>query len=136
MTERLSAGSYDLALVAYAMDVCPDPGFMLMRGNTGNYCRYRSDTMTELSSPAPPDHPGAVRTCCQIQRQFADDCPFICLYYRAGASTDGKMYTTAQDVRELDLLGAFPRSMRNNRPVAALNHGIWEGVCPWERSTR
>ena len=39
MSERLGAGSFDLALVAYAMDVCPDPGFILIRGNTGNYCR-------------------------------------------------------------------------------------------------
>ena len=39
MLERLKAGSFDLALVSFAMDACPDPGFMLMRGNTGNYFR-------------------------------------------------------------------------------------------------
>lgn len=106
MTERLSAGSYDLALVSYAMDVCPDPGFMLMRGNTGNYCRYRSDTMTELceslrKQTTQADYQNVLY---QIQQQFADDCPFICLYYRAGAVLTRKMYTTARDVRELDLL--------------------------------
>lgn len=106
MTERLSAGSYDLALVAYAMDVCPDPGFMLMRGNTGNYCRYRSDTMTELceSLRTQTTQEGYQNVLYQIQQQFADDCPFICLYYRAGAVLTRKMYTTARDVRELDLL--------------------------------
>ena len=106
MTERLSAGSYDLALVAYAMDVCPDPGFMLMRGNTGNYCRYRSDTMTELceSLRTQTTQEGYQDVLYQIQQQFADDCPFICLYYRAGAVLTRKMYTTARDVRELDLL--------------------------------
>lgn len=106
MTERLQAGSYDLALVAYAMDVCPDPGFMLMRGNTGNYCRYRSDTMTELCENlrTQTTQEGYQSVLYQIQQQFADDCPFICLYYRAGAVLTRKMYTTARDVRELDLL--------------------------------
>ena len=106
MSERLSAGSYDLALVAYAMDVCPDPGFLLMRGNTGNYARYRSDTMTELcetlrTQTTQEDYQSVLY---QIQQQFAQDCPFICLYYRAGAVLTRKMYTTARDVRELDLL--------------------------------
>ena len=45
---KLKAGSYDLALVSYAMDVCPDPGFILMKGNTGNYFRYKSEKMDNL----------------------------------------------------------------------------------------
>lgn len=106
MSERLNSGSYDLALVSYAMDVCPDPGFMLMRGNTGNYSRYRSETMTELceSLRKQTTQEGFRDVLFQIQQQFADDCPFLCLYYRAGAVLTRKMYTTARDVRELDLL--------------------------------
>ena len=106
MSERLSAGSFDLALVAYAMDVCPDPGFMLIRGNTGNYCRYRSDTMTDLCNTLRKQTTQAdyQNVLYQIQQQFADDCPFLCLYYRAGAVLTRKMYTTARDVRELELL--------------------------------
>ena len=48
MQEKLSAGSFHLALVSYAMDKAPDYGFLLMSGNTGNYSRYRSSQMTSL----------------------------------------------------------------------------------------
>lgn len=103
---KLDKGAYHLALVSYAMDPCPDYGFMLISGNTGNYCRYRSTQMTQLCRE--------LRTCqdqasyqlklYQIQQQFVDDCPFICLYYRCGAVLTRRMYTTARDVRELELL--------------------------------
>ena len=106
MLAKLSAGNFQLALASFAMDVCPDPGFMLISGNTGNYCRYRSSVMTDLCK--------SLRTCVsqsdyqqtlhQIQRQFAEDCPFICLYYRAGAVLTRRMYTTVRDVRELELM--------------------------------
>ena len=36
----------------------------------------------------------------QIQTQFANDCPFICLYYRTGAIMTRKLFTSARDVRE------------------------------------
>ena len=66
MTERLSAGSYYRPRWPTPWTYARIPGFMLMRGNTGNYCRYRSDTMTELvRSPCarrPPRR--AIRTCC------------------------------------------------------------------------
>lgn len=106
MAEKLKAGSYDLALVAYSMDMCPDPGFLLMSGNTGNYVRYRSETMTnlckELRTQTTQD--GFKRVLDQIQLQFAEDCPFICLYYRDGAVLTRKMYTTVRDIREYELL--------------------------------
>lgn len=48
MQERLKAGNFHIALVSFAMDVCPDPGFLLMSGNTCNYVAYRSKTMDAL----------------------------------------------------------------------------------------
>ncbi len=103
---RLSAGSYDLAMVAYQMDSVPDPGFMLMSNNTGNYCRYKSEEMTslckELRTKNDPD--AFAKSLAAIQQKFAQDVPFICLFYRKGAILTHKMYTTARDVRELELL--------------------------------
>lgn len=104
--EKLSAGSFDLALVGYSMDFCPDPGFLLMRANTGNYYRYRSEKMDTLCND--------LRSCVtqedyrnklyQIQEVFAQDCPFMCLYYRTGAILTRYMYTTVRDIREYELL--------------------------------
>ena len=104
--EKLEAGSFHLALVSYAMDTVPDCGFLLMGGNTGNYSRYRSSEMTALCKK--------LRTCqnqtdyqnvlYDIQTKFTEDCPFICLFYRSGVVLTRKMYTTARDVRELELL--------------------------------
>lgn len=112
--EKLSAGSFNLALVAYSMDFCPDPGFLLMRANTGNYYRYRSDRMNALCDE--------LRTCktqeeyrnvlYQIQEVFAEDCPFICLYYRTGTILTRYMYTTVRDIREYQLL----RGIQHFRP--------------------
>ena len=106
MQVKLSAGSFDLALVSFAMDVCPDPGFLLMSGNTGNYGRYRSETMTSLCKELRKQttQEGFRQTLMSIQQQFAEDCPFICLYYRSGSVLTRQMYTTARDVRELELL--------------------------------
>lgn len=104
--EKLSAGSYDLALVSYAMDVCPDPGFMLMRGNTGNYTRYASDRMTEYFEDlrTQTTQEGYRESLMKIQALYAEDCPFICLYYRMGYILTRYMFTTARDVREYELL--------------------------------
>ena len=106
MREKLSAGSFDLALVSYAMDVCPDPGFLLSKSNTGNYGRYNSADMNtlcdELRKAATQEDFKNVLY--KIQQQFYNDCPFICLFYRAGAVVTRRMYTTVRDVRELELL--------------------------------
>lgn len=106
MMEKLEAGAFHLALVSYAMDVVPDYGFMLMGGNTGNYCRYRNSDMTTLCKE--------LRTCqnqqeyrdklFQISQKLADDCPFIPMYYRKGTALTRKMYTTVRDVREYTIL--------------------------------
>ena len=104
--QKLSAGAYDLCLASYAMDVCPDAGFMLISGNTGNYSRYRSSAMTDLCSDLRNqlEFSKYQNTLKQIQEQFAKDCPFICFFYRSGTVLTRKMYTTVRDVRELELL--------------------------------
>ncbi len=104
--EKLSAGSYDLALVSFAMDPCPDPGFMLMRGNTGNYTRYRSEEITEMFEELRKEvnQPGYQSKLWQIQSRFAEDVPFLCLYWRMGNVLSRYMYTTVRDIREYELL--------------------------------
>ena len=105
-SSKLSAGAFELALASYAMDVCPDAGFMLIAGNTGNFSRYRSSAMTDLCSElrTKMEQPEYQYTLHAIQEQFAKDCPFICLFYRSGTVLTRKMYTTVRDVRELELL--------------------------------
>lgn len=105
-SQKLGAGAFDLCLASYAMDVCPDAGFMLIAGNTGNYSRYRSTAMTDLCSDLRNQmtQPDYQRVLMQIQEQFAKDCPFICFFYRSGTVLTRKMYTTVRDVRELQLL--------------------------------
>ena len=106
LTERLNAGSYDLALVAFAMDKVPDPGFMLMRGNSGNYTRYRSEEITNMFEDlrTQTTQTGYQQVLWRIQSRFAEDCPFLCLYWRMGNILTRYMFTTARDVREYELL--------------------------------
>jgi len=104
--QKLSVGAFDLCLASYAMDSCPDAGFMLISGNTGNYCRYRSTAMKDLCNELRTQmkQPEYQYTLYKIQEQFAKDCPFICMFYRSGTVLTRKMYTTTRDVRELELL--------------------------------
>ena len=103
---KLKAGSFDLALVSYAMDVCPDPGFLLMPGNTGNYVRYKSDRMNTLCKALREEVTleGYRQKLMDIQALYYEDCPFICLYWRTGNVISRYMYTTVRDVREYELL--------------------------------
>lgn len=106
MQEKLSAGSFHLALVSYAMDRVPDYGFLLMSGNTGNYSRYRSSEMTTLckSLRSTKNKTDMQNILCEIQSRYTEDCPFICMFYRCGMVLTRKMYTTVRDVRELELM--------------------------------
>ncbi len=103
---KLSAGSFDLCLVAFQMDTIPDPGFLLMPGNTANYGRYNSkamgDLFTKLRKTQDPSEYQSLLY--QIQDLFAEDCPFLCLYYRTGALLTRKVFTNARDVREPEIL--------------------------------
>ena len=104
--DRMKAGRYDLALVSFAMDPVPDPGFMLMRGNSGNYTFYRSDSITEMFEDlrTQTTQSGYQQVLWRIQSRFAEDCHFLCLYWRMGKILTRYMYTTARDVREYELL--------------------------------
>lgn len=104
--EKLQANSFDLVLASFQMDTVPDAGFMLMKGNTANYGRYASDTMTDLcyalrKAYTKQDFANAWQA---IQQQFAADIPFLCLFYRAGAVLTRKMYSSVRDYREFELL--------------------------------
>ena len=106
MKEKLRAGSFDLALVAFSMDICPDPGFMLMRGNTGNYNRYKSSRMTELCEQyrSQTSQEALREKAMEIQSLFTEDCPFLCLYFRSGSVISRYLYTTRRDIHEYELL--------------------------------
>lgn len=108
LQERLSSGSFDLALIAFAMDPAPDPGFMLMSENvkSGNYNRYKSSRMDELfkSLRKQTTQEEYRQKLMEIQSQFLTDCPFVCLYWRTGNVISRYMYTTCRDVREYELL--------------------------------
>lgn len=106
LQSKLKASSFDLAIASFAMDVCPDPGYLLMSGNTGNYGLYKSSDMTALCKElrAQTTQEGYQKCLMKIQERFAEDVPFICLFYRSGSVLTRQMYTTARDVRELELL--------------------------------
>ena len=103
---RLQARNYDMAIAAFQMDVVPDPGFLLMPGNTGNYTGYRSTAMDKLCKAMREEREFAQykQLLWDIQDQFAADCPFICMWYRAGALLTRKVFTTVRDVREPEIM--------------------------------
>ena len=103
---KLKSGSWDLALVSYAMDTCPDPGFLLMPANTGNYFRYKSDKMDTLCKALRTEvtQDGYRQKLMEIQSLFYQDCPFICLYWRMGTVVTRYMYTAFRDMREYERL--------------------------------
>ena len=39
-----------------------------------------------------------------MQQLFANDVPFICLFYRSGSILTRKMFTTVRSIREFELL--------------------------------
>ena len=84
----------------------PDPGFFLRQGNVQNYGRQSSDAMTDLIDELRQQESQAAFafTSQSIQQLFADEVPFICLFYRAGAILTRKMFTTVRTLREFELL--------------------------------
>lgn len=104
--EKLDAGSFDLALCSFQMDVVPDCGFFLIKGNQQNYGRYVSSDMTTLFNTLRANHDSSdfAYTTQAIQQQFAADVPFLCLFYRAGAILTRRMYSTVGALREFELL--------------------------------
>lgn len=104
--ERLKAGSFDLALAAFNMDPVPDPGFLLISGNTSNYMRYKSERMDKLFNElrSTMGKEAYAQKLYEIQAQFVEDCPLVSLYYRNGAIITRDMFTAARDLREPDVL--------------------------------
>lgn len=102
----LEAGSFEMSVCAFQVDVVPDYGYFLRKGNTGNYCRYVSSDMTSLIDTLRTNESQAdfAYTTQAIQQLFAGDVPFICLFYRAGSILTRKMYTTVRTLREFELL--------------------------------
>lgn len=102
----LENGGFDMFLCSFQMDVVPDPGFFLRKGNTQNYIRYGSADMTELIDKLRTQEEQAefAYTAQEIQQLFAQDAPFVCLFYRTGAVLTRKMYTTVRSIREFELL--------------------------------
>jgi len=106
VSERLKARNFDMCIAAFQMDVVPDPGFMLMSGNTGNYCGYKSAEMDKLFKQFRDAREFSAfrQLLWDIQDQFIEDCPFICMWYRCGALLTRKVFTTVRDVREPEIL--------------------------------
>ncbi len=104
--DYLKAGTFDMFLCAFQIDVVPDFGFMLSSGNTHNFIRYSSKAMDDLIAELreKEDQAGFAYTSQAIQQQFTQDVPFIPLFYRAGAILTRKMYTTVRSIREFELL--------------------------------
>lgn len=103
---RLKAANFDLCLAAFNIDFTPDPGYLLMSGNSGNYMRYKSAEMDKLFSTlrASQEYGVYSQTLQRIQDLFWQDCPLVCLYYRNGAILTRQMFTDARDVREPEVL--------------------------------
>ena len=105
--EKLKAGSYDLCLAAFNIDFTPDPGYLLISGNTANYMRYRNSEMDSLIQSklrGALDLNEYAQALKEIQNLFWQDCPMVCLYYRNGAILTRRMFTDARDVREPEAL--------------------------------
>ena len=102
----LKAGSFDMFLCAFQMDVVPDYGFMLTTGNTHNFLRYSSTPMDDLIADLRQreDQHGFAYASQAVQQQFTQDVPFVALFYRAGAILTRKMFTTVRSIREFELL--------------------------------
>ena len=103
---QLEENAFDLVLCSFEMDVVPDVGFFLRKGNEQNYGRYNSENMNNAidelrQSYRPEDFLFQSQL---IQQQFTQDIPFICLFYRRGAVLTRKMYSAKRILREYSLL--------------------------------
>lgn len=106
VSSRLRAHNFDMAIAAFQMDVVPDPGFLLMSGNTGNFGSYKSKEMDKLFDKlrSTREFNAYQDILWQIQDQYAEDCPFVCMYYRSGALLTRKVFTVVRNVREPEVL--------------------------------
>lgn len=112
--ERMKAGNFDMALAAFNTDHVPDPGFLLMSRNTGNYMRYSSERMDQFFKELREtvDHDAYQQKLFEIQALYAQDVPFISLYYRNGAILTRHMFTKARNLREPDIFKGMDKGTR------------------------
>ncbi len=105
-SEKLRASNFDFFLAAFQMDTVPDPGFLLMSSNTGNYVAYKSTQMDKLFKQLREtmDFDKYQSLLYDIQEQYIQDSPFISLYYRNGALLTRKVFTNERDTREPEIL--------------------------------
>lgn len=106
VANKLSKGSFDLALIGYQIDTVPDPGYLLLSGNDGNYGRYKNAAMNDLCNDLRKmvNYDSYKSKLMDIQALYLEDLPFICMYYRSGMALTRTMYTDVRDIRELELL--------------------------------
>lgn len=102
----LENGNFDMFLCAFQMDVIPDYGFFLRKGNKQNYGAYTSSEMTSLIDTlrTQTSQGDFYYTTSAIQQLFAQDVPFLSLFYRTGAILTRKVYSTVRTYREFELL--------------------------------
>lgn len=83
----LQDGSFDLALVGFNMDMCPDLRAFLSAGGAQNYGKYYSSEMDKrLDAFAQSiSEKDAINAMGQIQELFVEDLPFIQLYFRTAS---------------------------------------------------
>lgn len=113
--DRLRAGNFDMALAAFNTDHVPDPGFLLMTRNTGNYMRYSSDRMDQFFKELREtvNQEAYQQKLHEIQALYAQDVPFITLYYRNGAILTRHMFTKARNIREPDIFKGMDKGTRD-----------------------
>ncbi len=77
-----------------------------MSRNTCNYTAYASKEMDNLFAVlrTTTDQDTYRNVLFQIQSLFAEDCPFVCLYYRRGAILSRTLFTKVRDLREPEAL--------------------------------
>jgi ABC-type transport system substrate-binding protein len=86
-----------------------------MTNNTANYARYSSERMDGLftalrKSMSREEYQQNLHG---IQALFAEDCPFMSLYYRKGAVLTRKMFTNVRDLREPEVLRGIAEGLES-----------------------
>ena len=103
---KLRSGDYTLCLAAFNFDISPDPGFTVTSTGSCNFTRYRSKEMNDLlgvlrKSWTQESYREAMTA---ILDKFNADLPYLPLYWRASALLTRASFTSARDIRELELL--------------------------------
>ena len=108
---KLKVGDYDLFLCSIFFDTTPDPTFLLSSSSNINYSRYNSsdmgNTLKEFRKAIEPED--FQNQWFEIQRQMAEDMPFLPLYWREGMMLTRYPFSSIRDIREYELLRSIER---------------------------